>query len=137
MRADAASARVSNLNYSQFLRYFGASVVALGADMGVFFALLALGSSAGSAAAVSYSIGIIVHWLVSSRAVFDNVAHDPRERSRQKALFVGTALIGLALTTMIVSIGAHAGFDPRLAKLLAIAASFITTWLLRRWIVFV
>jgi hypothetical protein len=37
---------------------------------------------------------------------------------------------------MIVGAGDFAGFDPRLAKLAAIAASFTLTWLLRVRVVF-
>ena len=54
----------------------------------------------------------------------------------QKALFVISALIGLALTTAIVGLGDAAGFDPRVAKLAAIAVSFTATWLLRAKLVF-
>jgi small basic protein len=55
----------------------------------------------------------------------------------QKALFVGSALIGLALTMAVVGLGARLGLDPRLAKLVAVATSFVATWLLRNRIVFV
>lgn len=120
-----------------FLRYVGASAFALGVDMGTFLGLLALGIEATLAAAAGYGLGIIAHWLVSSRAVFTTgVAERGRERQRQKALFVGSALAGLALTTAIVGTGAALGLDPRLAKLVAIGASFSLTWLLRERIVF-
>ena len=58
------------------------------------------------------------------------------ERARQQALFVGSALVGLAITTAIVGLGSGGGLDPRLAKLAAVAASFIATWFLRRHVVF-
>ena len=120
-----------------FLRYIVASAVALGIDMGTFLALLALGVAAAPAAALGYAVGIVAHWLASSRAVFsDGVAERGPDRNRQKALFVGSALLGLALTTAIVGIGTTLGLDPRLAKLLAIGASFTLTWLLRERVVF-
>ena len=120
-----------------FLRYLAASAFALGVDMGSFLALLALGLQAALAAAAGYALGILAHWLVSSRAVFTaGVAERGPERSRQKALFVGSALAGLALTTAIVGSGSALGLDPRLAKLAAIAASFTLTWLLRERVVF-
>ena len=66
-----------------------------------------------------------------------------RERARrglartcQKALFVASALVGLALTSGIVWAGDASGIDQRLAKLAAIAVSFAATWLLRSRIVF-
>ncbi len=74
---------------------------------------------------------------MSSRAVFvGNVAERGLARTRQKALFVVSALVGLAITTVIVWSGDSAGIDPRLAKLVAIAVSFTATWLLRSKVVF-
>lgn len=120
-----------------FLRYIAASALALGVDMGTFLALLAAGAMPAMAAALGYSLGIVTHWLLSSRAVFSaGVADRGPERTRQKALFVGSALLGLGLTTGIVGLGALAGLDPRAAKLAAIAASFTLTWLMRERIVF-
>jgi putative flippase GtrA len=118
-------------------RYLAASVVALGFDMASFLALLAVGLAAAPAAALSYSLGILVHWFISSRAVFvDGVAERGPARTRQKALFVASALVGLALTAGIVGLGAALGLDPRLAKLVAVGVSFVATWLLRARIVF-
>lgn len=120
-----------------FLRYLIASALALAVDMGAFLALLALGSPPILAAMSGYGLGIVTHWLLSSRTVFtQGVAAPGPERTRQKALFVGSALIGLALTTLIVGAASATGLDPRLGKALAICASFATTWLLRERIVF-
>jgi putative flippase GtrA len=119
------------------LRYLIASALALGVDMGTFLVLLGLGIWPAPAAAGGYALGIVAHWLISSRKVFaDGVAARGPQRTRQKAMFVVSALIGLALTTIIVGSATLAGIDPRLAKLAAIATSFATTWLLRTRIVF-
>jgi putative flippase GtrA len=121
----------------RFLRYLLASVGALAVDMGSFLALLALGAWPTAASAASYSLGILAHWLLSSRTVFaDTVAGRGPRRNRQKALFVVSALAGLALTTAVVGLGDLIGIDPRLAKLAAIAASFLLTWGLRVRVVF-
>ena len=118
-------------------RYLAASAVALGFDMGSFLVLLALGIAAAPAAALSYTLGIGVHWFISSRAVFvTGVAARGPARTRQKALFVASALVGLALTAGIVGLGAALGLDPRLAKIAAVGVSFAATWLLRARIVF-
>ena len=120
-----------------FLRYFAASGIALGVDASCFFMLVALGTRPALGAAIAYCIGILAHWLISSRAVFAHeLADEGPERTRQKMLFVGSALAGLALTTLIVSIGAALGFNLALTKGVAVAASFTLTWLARRWIVF-
>lgn len=122
----------------RWLNYLLASGLALGSDAGLFLLLLDSGLSPMAASAIGYCAGILVHWLVSSRLVFADgaAARGTGERQRQKLLFVGSALIGLAVTTAIVGTATAFGLDPRLAKLLAIIVSFQTTYLLRRHIVF-
>jgi len=128
---------VNRLRQVTLLRYLIASVGALAVDMGSFLALLALAVPAVAASAIGYSLGIVAHWLMSSRKVFaDSVAEGGYERTRQKALFVGSALVGLAVTTGVVGSASMAGLDPRLAKLVAIIVSFTVTWLLRERIIF-
>jgi putative flippase GtrA len=119
------------------VRYILASVGALAVDMGTFLALLSAGVPPVIASAVGYGIGIAVHWILSSRKVFaDHVASGGPERTRQKAMFVVSALIGLGVTTLIVGSASAAGLDPRAAKLMAIVVSFAVTWLLRKRVVF-
>ncbi|MDO9362709.1 MAG: GtrA family protein [Sphingopyxis sp.] len=122
----------------RWLNYLLASGLALGSDAGLFLLLLDAGLSPVTASAVGYCAGILVHWLISSRLVFADgtAARGTGERHRQKLLFVGSALVGLAVTTAIVGGGSALGLDPRLAKLAAIVVSFQTTYLLRRHIVF-
>lgn len=120
-----------------FLRYVAASGVALAADMGAFLALVAGGMPAGAASAAGYSLGIVVHWLVASRAVFvGDVAERGRARTRQKILFVLSAVVGLIITTAIVSAGAAAELNLLLTKIAAIAVAFTSSWLIRRRLVF-
>lgn len=131
------TALLLRLGDARLVRYALVSAGALGVDMGSFLALLTLGSWPAPASAASYCLGILAHWLLSSRAVFaDVLAERGAGRTRQKALFVGSALVGLALTTAIVWAGAIAGLDPRAAKLVAILASFAATWALRSRMVF-
>ncbi len=121
----------------RLVRYLLASIGALAVDVGTFLVLLSLGMWAAGASAIGYCLGIAAHWVMSSRAVFTgHVAARGAARTRQKALFVISALVGLGLTTAIVWAGDSSGFDPRLAKLVAIAVSFIATWLLRSRVVF-
>lgn len=132
-----AVALLQRLRNVTLLRYLGASALALGIDLGSFMLLLAIGAAAAPAAAAGYALGILAHWLISSRKVFaDSVARHGLARTRQKALFVVSALVGLGLTTLMVGAGTQAGIDPRLAKFAAIATSFTVTWLLRSRIIF-
>lgn len=128
---------IATLMRITWLRYVGASAIALGIDMGLFLALLQLGAPPLGAAGSGYAAGIVAHWLISSRAVFtDSVADTQGGRQRQQALFVLSALVGLGLTMAIVGTGDRLGLDPRLAKIAAIAVAFQTTYWLRRRIVF-
>lgn len=120
-----------------YVRYVVASGGALGLDVGLFMAALALGMTPVAAAALGYCSGILAHWLMSSRAVFvGRLAEAGPPRRQQQALFLGSALVGLAITTGIVGLGGELGIDPRLAKLVAIGISFQVTYLLRRKLVF-
>jgi len=116
------------------LRYLGASVVALGADMGAFLLLLHVGLAAVLASALAYGLGVAAHWWLSARVVFD--VAEGAGRWAQKGLFVASALVGLGLTALIVGAGARAGFDPRGAKIAAVGISFIATYLLRSLVIF-
>ena len=119
------------------IRYGFASVGALAVDVGVFLAMLAANVAAAPASAFGYTFGIIAHWVLSSRKVFhDKVAADGKARAWQKTLFVVSAMLGLGLTTLIVGGADYAGFDPRIAKGIAIVASFILTYVLRSKVVF-
>lgn len=119
------------------LRYLLASVGALAVDMGCFLGLMALGMAPTPASAIGYASGIAAHWVLSSRAVFNGrVAGAGLARTRQKALFVISALAGLALTTGIVAASDALGADPRVGKLVAIVLSFAVTWWLRNRVVF-
>ncbi|MGF7169945.1 putative flippase GtrA [Sphingobium xanthum] len=121
----------------RYVRYGIASAVALGSDMGLFLLFMSAGLDPAPASALGYSVGILVHWLISSRLVFaEGAAPKGPERTRQKALFVGSAIIGLAITTGIVALGSFLGLVPVASKLIAIAVSFQTTYILRKTIVF-
>lgn len=121
-----------------FIRYGVVSVVALAVDLGIFMGLLYSGMNSALAAAIGYAIGILAHWLLSSRKVFqDRVSlRGSRERTQQKAMFVVSALLGLVLTMAIVGAGDLAGVDPRIAKFFAIGLSFVLTYLLRNVVIF-
>ena len=120
-----------------YVRYIAVSGGALGVDLGLYFLSLSTGIIATLAAAIGYLTGVVVHWLLSSRLVFDDVAERGMARTRQKALFLTSAFVGLGLTVAIIAVATRYGLDARLAKLLAVAVSFQTTYILRRTIVFV
>lgn len=120
-----------------YTRYVGASVASLGVDFAIFMTALSLGLPPALAAACGYIAGIVCHWLISSRFVFNGqVAADGAARRNQQGLFVLSALVGLGITTAIVGLGSRFGFDPRIAKGVAIVVSFQATYMLRKKVVF-
>lgn len=132
-----ARPRFSRLANATYVRYGVSSVAALAADMGLFMGLLRIGISPVAASATGYAFGILIHWIFSSRLVFPagTAAAGPARR-RQKGLFIGSALVGLALTTGIVALSALLGLMPIMAKLIAIVLSFQATYMLRKAVVF-
>lgn len=120
-----------------FSKYLVASLVALAVDLALFVQMIAFHVPAALASALAYSAGIVVHWAISSRLVFKGrVAIGRRQRTVQKAQFVLSALVGLAITTAVVGAGSYFGLDPRVAKLVAIALSFLTVWYARNRYIF-
>ncbi len=121
-----------------YMRYLFVSITALAVDMGLFLFLLQAGMHSIAASALGYSLGILVHWFLSSRKVFQNRVSErgSTERTRQKAMFVISALLGLLTTTIIVGAGEWLDVDARIAKLAAIAISFQLTYVLRNILIF-
>jgi putative flippase GtrA len=120
-----------------YVRYVGASAAALAVDFSLFMAALSVGVAPAVAAAAGYLAGIAAHWLLSSRLVFvGRVAQTAGGRWQQQALFLGSAFVGLAITMAVVGIGSRLGYDPRLAKIVAIGVSFQATYILRKRFVF-
>jgi putative flippase GtrA len=96
-----------------------------------------MGLAAALAAAIGYATGTLVHWLVSSRFVFpDRLADAGLQRGGQQILFIASAVLGIALTSAIVSWGVEAGVHVLLAKAAAMIVSFMAVFLVRLTIVF-
>ncbi len=121
-----------------YLRYVAVSAAALLVDLGMFLLIIAGGIvPAWAASGISYLAGMVAHWLLSSRFVFGvYLARPGIERGKQQGMFLASALAGLAVTVAIVGLGDAMGFDPRLAKLVAVGVSFQAVYYMRRRIVF-
>jgi putative flippase GtrA len=117
-------------------RYLAASIIALAFDVALFSSLVALATDPTIASAAGYCAGIVVHWLVSANMVFTGKTRDGAALHIQRALFAGSALVGLAITVATVEILGRAGFHPIPAKGAAIGISFIAVYGLRKWGVF-
>lgn len=116
-----------------FARYLLASIGALAADFGIFLALGRGGLPPVAAAFGGYTSGLLVHWLISVRFVFDT-GNGPTHR--QRLAFVASAILGLGLTMAMVGALTLAGASPAIAKLLSIPVSFLAVYAIRKYGVF-
>lgn len=119
-----------------FARYFGASVVALIIDSSIYGIAILATIMPSIAAALGYSAGIVIHWMVSSNFVFIGKKKNGAKLQLQRALFAGSALLGLGLTIAIVQMLTTLGSGPILAKIAAVGVSFIAVYAARKWGVF-
>ncbi len=119
-----------------FTRYLAASVVSLAFDMAIFSTLVALSVGAALASAIGYCVGIVIHWLVSADFVFTGKKRSGAALQLQQAMFAGSALIGLAITVVTVSMLSNAGVHAIAAKTVAVGISFIAVYIIRKWGVF-
>lgn len=116
-----------------FARYLLASVCALSSDMGIFLTLGRLGAAPLLAAFGGYATGLLVHWVISIRFVFDTGGGPTHG---QRAGFVMSALLGMGITLAMVGGLNAAGVMPTMAKLLSVPVSFLTVYAIRKYGVF-
>ena len=115
--------------------YLLASVVALACDVAVLAMLVRLHADNVSAAAIGYCAGLAVHYLLATRFVF----HHRRYRDVrlvETGLYAVTGVVGLVLSAAIVWLGDVAGMGLPVSKAIAVVASFVTIYVLRRWLLF-
>lgn len=112
------------------------SVLALAIDSAAFLKLAQYGLTPALAAAIGYSLGLVVHFVLSSRLVFDGAATG-KSPLRLFGEFAVTGLAGLLITAGCVTVmidGFRSG--PLAAKAVAVAFSFAAVFLFRRAFVF-
>jgi putative flippase GtrA len=117
-------------------RYLAASIIALAFDVALFSSLVAMSVDPTLASAAGYCAGIVIHWLVSANIVFTGKTRDGAALHIQRALFAGSAVVGLAITVVTVEILGRAGVHPIPSKGAAIGVSFVAVYAMRKWGVF-
>lgn len=121
----------------ELIKYVAASAVALILDYSVYWILAVwLNVSVGMAAAAGYGAGLVLAYLLISTGVFARRWLSGR-RGLEAALFGLSGLIGLVLTYVTATL-VHdlAGGSLHAAKLAAVAVSFVTVYLFRKFVVF-
>jgi len=117
-------------------RYLAASIIALAFDVALFSSLVAMAVDPTLASAAGYCAGIVIHWLVSANIVFTGKTRDGAALHIQRALFAGSALVGLGITVATVEILGRVGVHPIPSKGVAIGISFVAVYAMRKWGVF-
>jgi putative flippase GtrA len=116
-----------------FARYLLASICALTSDVAIFLALDHGGAAPMVAALGGYAVGLVVHWVISTRFVFD-LANGPTHA--QRIGFVVSALIGMSITLALVGALSAVGIAPAIAKLLSVPVSFLSVYAIRKYGIF-
>jgi putative flippase GtrA len=116
-----------------FARYLLASIIALASDFALFLLLDRLGLPPVAAACGGYAGGLLVHWAISVRFVFDTGAGPSHG---QRLAFIASALLGMGMTMAMVGALSLVGTAPALAKLLSVPVSFLIVYAIRKYGVF-
>jgi putative flippase GtrA len=121
---------------AQLSRYSLVSALALTLDFTVYLALTALGVSPPLAGMIGYALGTGLHYLLSTRFVFDARATD-KLHARLFGEFALSGIAGMGITALVIALATEAaGLTALPAKVLAAAASFLVVFALRRTVVF-
>ena len=142
-RFDAAIARLARTRSAaliavlpQLSRYSLVSALALALDFTVYLALTALAVSPPLAGAIGYALGTGLHFLLSTRFVFDARA-TKKVHARLFGEFALSGFAGMGITALVIALATEgAGLAALPAKVLAAAASFLVVFALRRTVVF-
>lgn len=116
-----------------FARYLLASICALAADMLLFLAFSQSGTSPVLAAFGGYAGGLIVHWAISVRFVFET---GESATHAQRLAFVASALLGMGITMAMVGSLSALAVPPPIAKLLTVPVSFLAVYAIRKYGIF-
>ena len=74
--------------------------------------------------------------MVSANIVFTGKTRDGSALHVQRALFAGSALVGLGITVTTVELLGRLGIEPIASKAVAIGISFVAVYAMRKWGVF-
>jgi len=122
--------------FVQLAKYAGASAAALALDYGLLIALTeGLGLHYLLAAAIAFVCGAALAYALSVTFVFDS--RRVADRRIEFTVFALVGVAGLAVSQLIMLLGVEiAGVHYAAAKLLAVGASFLLNYALRRALLF-
>lgn len=120
----------------QVSAYVVVSAVALVVDLAVFQWLIQTGLRPKLAGIAGYLCGLALHYVLSSRFVFDTTGSLKSATQRRVEFFL-SGLVGVMITWTVIWVATEALLLPSLvAKLAAVGISFVIVFVIRRQIVF-
>lgn len=116
--------------------YTVVSAIALGVDLVIFTGLARSGVRAAAAGIIGYTVGLVLHYLLSVRFVFETEG-STKSAFRRFAEFVVSGGVGILITWAIIAFSTDVLHLPALiGKIGAVGTSFIVVFILRKGIVF-
>lgn len=116
----------------EFPLYAAVSALALVVDVAVLYLGTTRFAMPGYiAAALAYTVGLAVHYLLSVRYVF-TYRRMAFQRRTEVTVYALTGLVGIMLSAGIVHAGELLGQSLAASKLVAIAVSFIAVFMIRK-----
>jgi putative flippase GtrA len=120
----------------QVSAYIVVSALALAIDLAMFQSLVGAGLRPKLAGITGYLTGLALHYILSSRFVFD-ISSSTKSATQRRIEFLLSGLIGVLLTWGIIWVATEALLlHPIIAKGGAVGVSFVVVFLIRRHIVF-
>jgi len=120
----------------ELVRYTGASGVALALDASIFLSLVSFAVLPASiAAAAGYLSGALLHYGLSIRYIF---AAEKTGKSHRRMIceFVGTGLLGLLLTVIVIRLTVDGmGLSPLIGKAISTGIAFLAVYIVRAGVV--
>jgi putative flippase GtrA len=110
----------------RFVLYAGIGACAFGADYSVFLSVLHTGTSPYIANVLGICVGITVSFSLNRTYNFRKVDATVRRATR----FVVVALLGMAVSTLVIMLLSSQHIDVRLAKAVAMVVVFLMQFLL-------
>lgn len=120
---------------AQLAAYGVVSGLSLAFDLAIFFALTTAAWNATLAGVIGYCGGLVLHYAVSIRFIFDRQA-TAKTSARLWSEYAVSALMGIGLTAIVIEVSIRLGIAAPMAKGLAVLVSFFAVFFIRRYVVF-
>jgi putative flippase GtrA len=120
----------------RFLRYTGVNLASTVVDYAFFLTLTNLIGMPIIQSIIAYSVALLVNYTLTKNFVFvGDMSH--KSEYRVFVEFIGTGLIGLVLTALVIWFTIHLlGLSPVVAKTISVLICFIVLYFVRSRVVF-